>query len=179
MNHIMLDLETMGFEGRSAIISIGTVAFDPNSGTLGETFYTNVDLDSCIEQGLEVNGATVAWWITQRSDAKKALFSDAKPLNEALDEFTKYINQFKNVKVWGNGLGFDNVIIKNAYKAIKKERPWSDFQDRDMRTLVDITETIYGKHKHLKKGVAHNALDDAVNQAKTVCQCWQMHTIKM
>ena len=60
MNHVMLNLETMGYEGRSAIISIGAVAFDPKSGVLGETFYANVDLTSCLDQGLEVNGATVA-----------------------------------------------------------------------------------------------------------------------
>ena len=174
MNHIMLDLETMGIRGKSAIISIGAVAFDPQSGILGETFYTNVDLSSCLEYGLEVDGNTIAWWISQSSDAKRSLFKDAKYLDEALKEFTQFIQRFEKVKVWGNGLGFDNVIIKNAYAALKQDRPWSDFQDRDMRTIVDITESIHGKQKFVKDGVVHNALDDAENQARFVCQCWQM-----
>jgi len=174
MNHMMLDLETMGLGGRSAIVSIGAVAFDPESGVLGESFYTNVDLSSCIEYGLEVDGTTVAWWITQSSDAKRSLFKDAKPLDEALKAFTQFLRQFEKVKVWGNGLGFDNVIIKNAYAAVSQERPWNDFQDRDMRTIVDMTESIHGKQTFVKEGVAHNALDDAVNQAKFVSHCYQI-----
>ena len=174
MNHIMIDLETMGLKGNSAIVSIGAVAFDPNENTLGETFYINVDLSSCINNGLKVDGATIAWWIVQNSDAKKSLFKDAKPLDEALSEFTQYIQKFKKPKVWGNGLGFDNVIVKNAYAALKQDRPWNDFQDRDMRTIVDITESIHGKQTKEKTGVAHNALDDAMNQAKTVCKYWQL-----
>ncbi|MBT5935649.1 3'-5' exonuclease [Sulfurimonas sp.] len=174
MKHIMLDIETMGLKGNSAIISIGAVAFDPDNNCLGETFYVNVDLSSCINHGLVVDGGTIAWWITQSSDAKKSLFKDAKPLDEALSTFTDYIHQFKKVKVWGNGLGFDNVIVKNAYAALKRDRPWSDFQDRDMRTIVDITESIYGKQTKEKIGIAHNALDDAINQANTVCKYWQL-----
>ena len=173
MNHIMLDLETMGLRGNSAIVSIGAVAFDPSTGRLGETFYTNVDLSSCIEYGLEVDGNTIAWWISQSNDAKQSLFKDAKPLDDALKSFTQFVKQFDKVNVWGNGLGFDNVIIKNAYVAAEQEKPWNDFQDRDMRTIIDITESIHGKQNFVKEGVSHNALDDATNQARFVCQCWQ------
>jgi oligoribonuclease (3'-5' exoribonuclease) len=174
MNHVMLDLETMGFRGNAAIVSIGAVAFDPDQNSLGEKFYINVELSSCLEYGLSVDGATVAWWITQNNDAKESLFKDTEPLDKALEAFANYIQQFEKVKVWGNGLGFDNVIMKNAYAAIKQERPWSDFQDRDMRTIVDIAESIHGKQKRVKKGIAHNALDDAINQAETVCSLWNI-----
>jgi len=179
MNHIMLDLETMGFKGDAAIISIGAIAFDPENDTLGESFYVNVDLSSCIESGLTVDGATIEWWIQQSDEAKAMLFKDAVELEEALTKFTDYILQFRNVKVWGNGLGFDNVIIKNAYKAVGKERPWNDFQDRDMRTMIDITKSIFGSQPKVKKGVAHNALDDAIFQAKTICSYWQLLKSRM
>ena len=174
MNHIMIDLETMGLKGNSAIVSIGAVVFNPDDNTLGDTFYVNIDLSSCLNHGLEVDGDTVEWWIMQSDDAKKSLFKDAKPLDEALKEFTTFIKKFKKPKVWGNGLGFDNVIVKNAYASLKQDRPWSDFQDRDMRTIVDITESIHGKQQKEKSGIAHNALDDAINQAKTVCKYWKL-----
>lgn len=174
MNHIMIDLETMALKGNAAIVSIGAVAFNPDENSLGETFYVNVDLSSCLRHGLEVEGATIVWWITQSDAAKKSLFKDARPLEEALEKLTQFIKQYKKPKVWGNGLGFDNVIVKNAYAVINQNRPWSDFQDRDMRTIVDITESIHGKQKKEKSGVPHNALDDAVNQAKIVCQYWQL-----
>ena len=174
MNHIMLDLETMGLGGKSAIVSIGAVAFDLKNETLGETFYTNVDLSSCLEYGLEVDGATIAWWVSQSSEAKQSLFKDVKPLDDALRSFTQFVKQFDKVNVWGNGLGFDNVIIKNAYVAVEQEKPWNDFQDRDMRTIIDITESIHGKQNFIKEGVVHNALYDAINQARFVSQCWKI-----
>ena len=174
MNNIMLDLETMGFRSKSAIVSIGAVAFDPENNILGETFYVNVDLTSCLESGLEVDGQTIMWWINQSQDAKESLSSDALSLVDALEQFTAFTKKFKKIKVWGNGASFDNVIIKNAYIAVKKDRPWAFYQDRDMRTIVDIVESIHGKQKKETTGVAHNSLDDAVNQAKLVCKYWQL-----
>lgn len=178
MNHVMLDLETMGFRSKSAIVSIGAVAFDPDNNVLGDTFYTNVDLNSCLDAGLEIDGSTIMWWLDQSEAAKNSLQSDQLPLQDALSQFSDYIHQFKNVKVWGNGASFDNVIMENAYLSVNMERPWRFYQDRDQRTIVDIVDSIHGRQKREKTGTAHNALDDAVNQAKLVCKCWQMLGMK-
>jgi DNA polymerase III epsilon subunit-like protein len=44
MIDVMLDLETMGNGPRAAIVAIGAVEFDPDTGTVGERFYRAVDL---------------------------------------------------------------------------------------------------------------------------------------
>ena len=44
MKHVMLDLETMGNSPLAAIAAIGAIEFDPDAGTLGERFYTTIDL---------------------------------------------------------------------------------------------------------------------------------------
>ncbi|MBK0004878.1 3'-5' exonuclease, partial [Erwinia sp. S38] len=46
MNHLMIDLETMGNKPNAAIVSIGAVFFEPDSGEIGNTFYSNVQLES-------------------------------------------------------------------------------------------------------------------------------------
>ncbi|WP_284144625.1 3'-5' exonuclease [Serratia marcescens] len=46
MNHLMLDLETLGKKPSAPILTIGAVLFNPHSGELGEQFYTAVDLQS-------------------------------------------------------------------------------------------------------------------------------------
>ena len=43
MTHIMVDLETWGTAPGCDIRSIGAVVFDPVAGTLGATFYVNVE----------------------------------------------------------------------------------------------------------------------------------------
>lgn len=44
MNHLMIDLETMGSGPYAPIISIGAVFFDPNTGAIGDDFQVNVSL---------------------------------------------------------------------------------------------------------------------------------------
>ena len=47
MKHIMLDLETMSTASNAAIVAIGAVEFEPETGKLGREFYCNVSLASC------------------------------------------------------------------------------------------------------------------------------------
>ncbi len=61
MNHLMLDLETWGTAPGSALRSIGAVFFDLD-GKTGETFYRNIDKQSCLDAGLKIDPATVSWW---------------------------------------------------------------------------------------------------------------------
>ncbi|HAU5802086.1 3'-5' exonuclease [Citrobacter freundii] len=50
MNNLMIDLETMGKKPNAPIVSIGAVFFDPQSGELGQEFYSAVNLDIDIGQ---------------------------------------------------------------------------------------------------------------------------------
>jgi hypothetical protein len=174
MKNIMLDLETMGVGSDAAIVSIGAVVFDPENDLLGETFYINVDLSSCLENGLSVTGATINWWLKQSDSAREALFENPVSLKDALTLFSEYVHKFEKPRVWGNGSGFDNEILKNAYKAAKLECPWEYYNDRDLRTLVDIGRSIVGKQSYEAIGTKHNALDDAINQAKLASKYWQL-----
>ena len=42
--HLMVDIETMGNQSNSAIVSIGAVEFNMATGETGKEFYTNVSL---------------------------------------------------------------------------------------------------------------------------------------
>jgi DNA polymerase III epsilon subunit-like protein len=64
-NHVMVDIETMGNESYSSIVSIGALEFDLETGETGREFYVNVDLQSCIDVGLILNASTVMWWMSQ------------------------------------------------------------------------------------------------------------------
>ena len=49
MNHLMIDLETMGNKPNAPIVSIGAVFFEPSTGELGDEFYRVVSLKSSMD----------------------------------------------------------------------------------------------------------------------------------
>ncbi|EOK3105399.1 3'-5' exonuclease, partial [Escherichia coli] len=51
MNNLMIDLETMGKNKDAPIVSIGAVFFTPETGDIGQEFYTVVSLESAMGQG--------------------------------------------------------------------------------------------------------------------------------
>ncbi|MBN1138853.1 MAG: 3'-5' exoribonuclease [Anaerolineae bacterium] len=180
MKHVMLDLETMSTMSNAAIVAIGAVVFDPDTGEMGKTFYCNVDLESCVARGLHIQGNTVMWWLERSEEARMALLSDRLPLDKALRQFSRYLQALGEVCVWGNGATFDNVIIANAYQAVGLERPWSYKNDRDVRTIEELGRQIQASQgiddaaeKTERTGIHHHALDDAIHQARYVSKIWQ------
>ena len=68
MKDVMVDLETLGRRAGCSILSIGAVAFDAETGTMGPEFYMVVKMASCEKHGLHTDPETVAWWKKQNPD---------------------------------------------------------------------------------------------------------------
>lgn len=174
MNHVMLDLETMGQGSNAAIVAIGAVFFEPTTGAIGASFYQQIDLEGAVKYG-EMDASTVLWWLEQNEQARKEITNgEACKLSDTLYDFTDWIEQIENYKqrkVWGNGTGFDCVILANAFKSAGISTPWPHWNDRDVRTVVELGRSIKGinpKYDMPFEGTMHNALDDAIHQAKYV-----------
>ena len=166
MLDIMLDLETMGVGPKAAIIAIGAVEFDVNAGEIGARFYRNVDLESSMRSGCEIDAPTMLWWLRQSEEAR-AMFSKEipTPLPQALCDFSQWVSlcgKPEEVLVWGNGASFDNVILSSAYKATGLIQPWGRSNDRCYRTVKAQHPTV----KLVRVGTHHNAADDAESQAR-------------
>lgn len=179
MQDIMLDLETMGKGPNAAIVAIGAVWFRPHlpgsfSG-IGEKFYRAVDLASHIAMGGQVDGDTVAWWMRQSEEARAVMKDNSRVgLIEALNDFKAFISpqgRSDEVRIWGNGASFDNVILSSAYELAGLSRPWQYWNDRCYRTLAAMNPQVTADPR---SGVHHNALDDAIHQAKHASKIMQM-----
>lgn len=160
--HVMLDLETLGAGPESVIIAIGAVKFDPASTEQAlEKFYTVIDPASCTQYGLKMEAKTVMWWMDEKqNEARKDLLNSVMlDLPSALDGFAVWLGE-NSCPVWGNGAGFDNVILRNAYLKTGLEVPWKFTHDRCFRTLAALCPDI----KHEEGWLKHNALNDAVAQ---------------
>lgn len=91
MNHLMIDLETMGSGPYAPIISIGAVFFDPNAGAIGDDFQVNVSLESSMRFRARPDASTILWWMEQGEDARKALTNDTEELSTALCWLSEFI----------------------------------------------------------------------------------------
>lgn len=180
--HLMVDLETMSNKGNAAIVSIGAVAFEPSTGEIGPTFYRTVDLTSCERVGLHIDADTVLWWMKQSSEARAAIIDErAEPIMYALTCLSMFARDHltNKVCVWGNGSDFDNVVLANAYDVCDLESFWKFYNNRDVRTIVELGRSagIDPKRTLEFEGEQHNALADAIHQAKYVSIIHQ-HLIK-
>ncbi|HEC2083503.1 TPA: 3'-5' exoribonuclease [Klebsiella oxytoca] len=179
--HVMVDLETMGKKNNAPIVAIGAVVFDPVTCSIGESFYKVVCLESSVNWGAVIDPSTVIWWLKQSSEARSAIVNDdAIPLQDALLQFREFVSD--NVaggsikaQVWGNGASFDNSILRSSYDCIAEDYPWEYWNDRDVRTMVELGQAISFDPKTTIpfEGSRHNALADAIHQARYVSAIWQ------
>jgi hypothetical protein len=159
---VMLDIETLGKGNNAVILSLGAVKFSPWGHGIDDSFYVAVNPESCQALGLALDASTVMWWMAdERTEARsKMVKEDRVDLVEALYGFNDWFGDDK--PVWGNGATFDNVIMSSAYKACSIERPWKFWNDKCYRTVKGMAPSV----KLVREGTYHNALDDAVSQAK-------------
>lgn len=179
LGHLMLDLETMGNKSKSAIVSIGAVEFDIETGRVGRKFYRHIDLQSSINMGLIVNGDTIEWWLKQSDAAREAITNekDKVSLAQALHDFGGFLIEIgaDTVQIWGNGARFDMGILEDAYDAWVVKTPWNFRLERDVRTLVSLAPEI--KDNYPSAGIIHNPIHDCLFQIGYCSAIWQ-HIMK-
>ncbi|OSK45354.1 exonuclease, partial [Escherichia coli] len=172
-NHLSVDLETMGANTNAPIVVIGAVFFDPETGEIGPVFYIVISLTDAMNTGAVPDGGTIEWWLKQSSEARAAILTDQVKMKDALLRFREFVNEHsdeKFVQVWGNGATFDNAILRTSYERLDIPCPWHYSNDRDVRTIVEMGKiTDFNARSVIPfEGVRHNALDDALHQAKYV-----------
>jgi 3' exoribonuclease, RNase T-like len=171
LTHIMLDIETWGTAPYSTIIAIGACAFDPyaqeseRDKIITDRFEVAIDPVSC-KGLLRPEPETLLWWMDAKRDAAWAIWLNMPKvtLREALDGFSDWLSAqppSDGVRMWGNGAGFDNVLLRQAYEVTGREAPWSFRHDRCFRTLRNLLTFEEGHYL----GTRHTALADAENQA--------------
>jgi len=167
MTHFMIDIETLGTRSNAVILSIGVALFDMK-GTVEAVFHRRIDIQSCLDAGLQVDGDTIEWWFKQEDkNIKKLVSMNTKRLKDVLEELTRLAMGINSWYVWSHGSNFDLVLLENAYKAVGGKAWWKYSNVRDTRTLFDAAN-----YKYTAKG-GHDALEDAMNQAKAVAEAYQ------
>lgn len=193
MNHVMLDIETLGDESGSIITSIGAVQFDPATGKTGKEFNRYIDIQSSHDAGLKMNPSTVLWWLAQTDEARSDLLNGNKQsidIVNALTEFGQWLawipkpvtrDFYKptDLYIWGRGPRFDMGILADAYRKTNLPIPWDTRKEMCVRTMEFLNpqlkkETPKTDTGHGSKGMGkHNALLDCYYQLAYVSKIYQ------
>lgn len=173
MEHVMVDIETLGTTPDAAIIAIGACEFNPEIGKIGRKFRHNVDWDSGMS-GRSVDAGTLKWWVTRGENAQAEILIPGAQLAHVLMDLWGWMDPAESdCKVWGNGATFDITILENAFRQYDINPPWKYQNIRDVRTLADVAAPFVKKEAVPFQGIKHDPLCDAVHQATYVSKMWQ------
>lgn len=154
---VMVDIETLGLQPSSVILSIGAVVFD--SHMLGD-FYVELKHN---QPGRTCDLETINWWNQQTIPIPNGTDS----LYSGLDKFRSWVNQIKassELEIWANGTDFDITILTHAVRQLDDfPVPWKYNAVRDYRTLYKLFPEV--KRPEMDSSKKHNALEDAKHQA--------------
>ena len=167
LNHVSVDLETLGTVADAVILSIGAVRFDPDSNQIDDAgFYRSISIDSNLDHKRRIQEDTLIWWMKQPAAAQKVFHEPKEILETALCDFSDWLGDDKSF-MWSNGADFDLPMLAHAYTQCGVEIPWKFWNSRCFRTYKNLPGA-----KNIRSeptGVKHNALSDAYQQAQTVC----------
>jgi len=178
MKNFSLDLEGLSSYPGGVLLSAGLyevkgIESEPDPERM---FIVNVDIQSCLDVGLTVSGATVEWWFNQSQAARDALWTPTPVslfhagylLQTWYDEHKEKGDGARN-RVWAHAT-YDFPFLTCALNAVKKKMPWPHRDTRDLRTLDDFYSG--PPLEDMKRGSAmeHSAAWDAFAQGQDVAR---------
>lgn len=180
--NIMIDLETLSTHKNAAIIEVGAVEFNKETGEIGDTFNVIINPSDWCKNNRHVDGETVQWWFKQSTDAQNRFVKkqeDVEYLNlkDALESLKSFIigcdnvdnRSYDKVVVWGNGSTMDISILEDAYEYFEMSVPWKYWAVNDVRTIVDLYPQIK-KETSFTEGIKHSAVADCLHQIKYITE---------
>lgn len=180
---VMVDIETLGNKSDSTIFQISASGFDITTGLSINSFNGIADIEQ--NKTMNVTGDTLKWWLNTDADLLKKLLNKGEGSSEdLLRQFQKWLLHMvenNEVYLWGNGILFDNNLIRTQFEVLGMVYPIFFRNDRDVRTIVELAAMKTGRtEKEIKADyndpslTAHNAMDDVYYQIALVSGCYDI-----
>ena len=186
---VMVDLETLGTDFNAVVFQIAATGFDINTGETLATFNELADISNLEKEDGTIDGGTLKWWLDKDKELLASLIDkgDTYTVRGLFEEFHRWLTllhvEYELVYLWGNGILFDNAIIRHKLENYGLDYPIFYRNDRDVRTVFELAqiktgETVDEMYDRIydKELVAHDAMNDVKNQVALVTECYRILT---
>lgn len=177
--HAMVDIETLGTKPDSVVLSVGGCKFNPFTNEEPFDFINvKLDVDQQTNKGRIVDEKTLAWWAQQDEKVREAAFGTENRLD--IDMFCQAFNKWLvgvDIK-WAQGPRFDFGILEHLFDQFGHHKNWFYWQEADSRTIFNLMPNDPRKDNQGSQEDHHDALADAIVQAKAVQNSFQHFAIQ-
>jgi hypothetical protein len=175
MEHVMIDIETLGTGRDAVILSMAAVKFDKKEVYEEAGLYLKLNWQDQLNNGGTVTENTIRFWFDMvykdnnmyNTLNKNSIISPNRAIMALSTWFQENITDKNACCVWANGPSFDLSLIGDLYRRFgETSLPWPFWTERCVRTakMMNGVDTI----KRPKESTPHHAFEDAVYQAKIV-----------
>ena len=113
------------------------------------------------------------WWLEQSDAARKAIANNPVTPELAIKNFNLFFAEVGGKYLWSHAT-FDAVVFRSFCECFGFKGAWHYRDARDIRTISALAHDMqYVPSKKDESLVEHNALDDAIEQAKYVSEMYQ------
>lgn len=168
MSSLMIDIETLGTNYDSVILSIGLAKFSP----FGDGVLDVLELKPTIEDQMsiydrKIDEDTFKFWSRQPQEVIDSTFDDTGRMSFVDCMEVLYHYSWNQKRIWANGSAFDITILEHAFRQTLVDRPqpvpWPFYEVRDARTAYEMANVSLKDKKYGSK-TTHNAIDDVLHQ---------------
>lgn len=175
LNRTMVDLETLDTSNSSVILSIGVVEFDFATRRIEPLMAEHLPIQPQMDEGRTKSEATELWWKQQSPEAQRRIHAgrdywDQFSVQTQRDVLEGVRRRLEHVfteadEIWANDPDFDCAILKHFMQGRPSFR-WPFWKHASVRTIKRNFHALIPDS--IQRGLEHDAMDDAVYQAKQI-----------
>lgn len=170
-----IDIETLSTSrvDLAAIVEIGAVEFDRETGAILQEFHERIDLDSALLYG-KVDADTLRFWFSQ-PDAQAVMTQGCRlTIPGAFIRLNDFLTKGARTRYWAWGSEFDLRNIMGTIEAMGDPALINYHDVRDARTYcTELAEQFGIILPTQDQSTRHHALDDARHCARLVSGLYQ------
>ena len=180
----IFDVETLGKESNSVILSMAAIYFDPETKPSYEdlynsAFFVKFDVEDQVKRlDRKIGKTTMQWWAKQCDIVKAKSLKPNKALDVKFEDGYEAMRKWAESKkddqcyVWARG-NLDQLVLDSFEEQLEIKPIWPFNRWRDVRTAIDILYNTsngycpvnYKGFSAEAKVIKHNPVDDCAYDA--------------
>lgn len=180
----IFDVETLGKESNSVMLSMAAIYFDPETKPSYEelynsAFFVKFDVEDQVRRlDRKIGKTTMQWWAKQCDIVKAKSLKPNKALDVKFEDGYEAMRKWAESKkddqcyVWARG-NLDQLVLDSFEEQLEIKPIWPFNRWRDVRTAIDILYNTsngycpvnYPRFSAEAKVIKHNPVDDCAYDA--------------